>query len=129
MFLLACEQNTAIEAPLSTTSEATCGMRVKVIYHFCSFVFLQILDEEHYSLGDDRWRSNDGQLYRHVFMLNNICELGQTLTANDLWEDEFEVTVVTDYTNECAVCLGGYGGKLPDSKLAVRHCVSEEPKP
>jgi hypothetical protein len=126
VFLLACEQNTSNQEFRNT--DPACGMRVKVIYKFCSYVFLQVLDEQHYSLADDQWRSSDGRVYDHIFMLNNFCELGQSLTEKKLWESEFEVTVIDEYANECATCMGAYAGKLPESKLAVRLCSGEEPQ-
>jgi hypothetical protein len=126
-FFLACEQNSSKEE--SSDTDPVCSMRVKVIYNFCSYVFLQVLDEQHYSLADDQWRSSDGRVYSHIFMLNNFCELGQSLTEKKLWESEFKVTVVDDeYVNECATCLAAYAGKLPESKLAVRLCTGDEPQ-
>ena len=102
--------------------ESNCGIRVKVIYSFCSYVFVQILDEKHYGLGDAEWRLDNGDIYQHVFQVNNFCELGQSLTKEQLSGSEFEMTVVNSYKNECAVCMGAYGGKLPASKLAIRVC-------
>lgn len=126
VFFLGCEQNASNEE--SGDTDTACGMRVKVIYKFCSYVFLQVLDEQHYSLADDQWLSSDGRAYGHIFMLNNFCELGQSLTEKNLWESEFEVTVVDEYANECATCMGAYAGKVPESKLAVRLCTAEEPQ-
>jgi hypothetical protein len=126
VFFFACAQNTSVGE--SQDTDPACGMRVKVIYKFCSYVFLQVLDEQHHPLADEQWLSSDGQTYKHIFMLNNFCELGQSLTENNLWEKEFAVTVIGEYKNECATCMGAYDGKLPESKLAVRLCTGGEPQ-
>jgi hypothetical protein len=121
---LACDQNKTAEHP--QVPEPNCGIRVKVIYNFCSYIFLQILDAEYFSLGEDQWKSADGTTYEHVFMVNNFCEFGDSHAVNNLFGKEFEISIVSEYSNECATCKGGYTGKLPESKLAIQLCTNDE---
>jgi len=122
--MTACEQDSAKQVADSLPAE--CGIRVKVVYSFCTYIFLEIQDENYYHLGDADWKFADGRITKPVFQVTNVCDFGSELYQNSLLSSEFEVKEVTTYEDECVNCMGGYGGELPKKSLIVRLCKGVE---
>jgi hypothetical protein len=122
--MVSCEQESATLG--EDAKQPVCGIRVKVVYSFCTYIFLEIQDEGYYHLGDANWRFVDGRTTRPVFMVTNICDFGAELYQNNLLDVEFEVKQVATYEDDCASCMGGYGGALPSKSLIVRLCNGVE---
>lgn len=122
--MMSCEQDSAKE--IKESVQAECGIRVKVVHSFCTYIFLEIQDENYFHLGDANWKFVDGRTTKPVFQVTNICDFGAELYQNDLLNSEFEVKQVTEYDNTCASCMGGYGGELPKKSLIVRLCNGVE---
>ena len=122
---MSCEQESAKKTGEELT-EPVCGIRVKAVFSFCSFIFLEIQDEEYYHLGDADFRLVGGRETKPVFRVTNVCDFGAELHQNNLLDTTFEVKLVTTYNNDCAVCMGGYGGPLPAKSQIVRVCTAVE---
>ena len=122
---LSCQLNTVDEKIQTEKSfnaiENSCdeGIQVKVIFSFCGQVYLQILDERYYSLGDDAWESSDGKQSKHVFKLKNICVLKDLNRVGA----EFKITIGENKNEDpCPVCYALYIGAEPKASHSISIC-------
>lgn len=75
----------------------------KVVHRSCATIAVQVLDEKHFDLGQDKWQQSEGQpVYNNVFSVANQCSFPSEIKVGQ----EFSfMTVIKDTTMEdCILC-------------------------
>lgn len=93
----------AIVSKTCQKSQSAAMIRGKVVHRSCATIAVQLLDEMHYELGQEKWQQADGTpSLEHVFAVANICSFPAQVKAGQ--EVSFVILEKDTTMDECMTC-------------------------